>query len=147
MKFRTTDGFGAKHIEYRAGHVSGAERSEWGTERAKYSWSAELEQTEHRKRTRCQPKTIYWSLQSEKGFNRQALSGNKAAAHQFRPHRAVCPRLIRWETSGIAASHKSELAWNDFTGAEWNFRWAESGLWAELSGITLSDGAKQRTPK
>ena len=101
------------------GHVSGAER-------AKYSRSAEcvliqmperwfhfapvpfqcrwqyklihwLKQTEHRKRTRWQPKTIYCSLQTEKGFNWQALSSNKAAARQFRPHQAVSPRLIWWK--------------------------------------------------
>ena len=96
-----------------------------------------LEQTEHRKRTRWQPKTIYCSLQTEKGFNRQALSSNRAAARQFRPHWTVCPRLIRWKTSGIAPSFKFQRAWSDFTGVEWNFRWAESGLWAELSGITM----------
>ena len=44
---------------------------------------------------------------------------------------------------GIAPSF--ERAWSDFTGAEWNFRWAESGLRAELSGSTLSDGARERT--
>ena len=48
--------------------------------------------------------------------------------------------------SGIAPTFKFEQAWSDFTGAEWNFRWAESGLWAELSGISLSDGAKEQMP-
>ena len=36
---------------------------------------------------------------------------------------------------------KFEQAWSDLTVAELNFRWAESALWAELSGVTLSEGA------
>ena len=152
---------------------SGA-RSERGAERAKYSRSAKrvliqrperwfhfapvpfryrwqykaihwLKQTEHRKRTRWQPKTIYCSLQTEKGFNRQAHA-KEATARQFRPHRAVCPRRNWWKMSGIAPPFKFEWAWSNFTGAEWNFRWVASGLWAELSGITLSDGAKEQHP-
>ena len=67
-----------------------------------------------------QYKAIHWLKQTERGRG---------------------ARLIWWKTSGIAPSFKFERAWSDFTGAEWNFRWAESGLWAELSGITLSDGA------
>ena len=45
-------------------------------------------------------------------------------------------------TSGIAPSFKFERMWSDFTRAEWNFRRVESGLWAERSGMTLSEGAK-----
>ena len=148
---------------------------EQGAERAKYSRSAErvliqrperwfrfapvplryhwqfkaihwLKQTEHRKRTRWQPKTIYCSLQTKNGFNRLALSSNKAAARQFRPHPPLCPRRIQWKTSGIAPSYKFEWAWSNFTGAEWNLGCAKSGLWAGLSRITLSDGAKEQTP-
>ena len=80
--------------------------------RYRYRWQYKaihwLKQTEHRKRTKWQPKTIYWSLQTEKGFNRQALSSKKAAAHQFRPHRAVCPGQIWWKLSGsVERFHRS----------------------------------------
>ena len=103
-----------EHAEYRrsAEHVLIQRPERWfrfAPLPFRYCWQYKaihwLKKTEHRRRTRWQPKTIYCSLQTEKGFNRQALSSNKTAACQFRPHCAVCPRLIWWKTSGTAPSH------------------------------------------